>query len=54
MLKDPDAGIVHYTTVRNIETGELVNAWPFSDIEDADQRRKEECLRKTNDLLTVA
>ena len=54
MLKDSDTGVVHYTTVRNIETGELVRAWPFSDILEADQKRRDECRKGLGDVPTIA
>jgi hypothetical protein len=54
MLKDPNAETVYYTTVRNIETGELLKAWPFSDFGDADQKRREENTETQGDLSTIA
>jgi hypothetical protein len=54
MLKNSNAEIVYYTTVRNIETGELLAAWPFSDFGGADQKRREENSSTTNDLSMIA
>jgi hypothetical protein len=54
MLRNPNTETVYYTTVRNIETGELLKAWPFSNFEDADEKRKEENLITIGDLSMIA
>lgn len=54
MVRPAKLQFVHYATLRNLESGELIKAWPFVDIEKADQKRKEESKKHSGDLSTVA
>jgi hypothetical protein len=46
--------IVHYVTLRNLEIGELIKAWPFLNVEEADQKRKYEYRKNSGGILTTA